>query len=95
MNDSGNKIVAFFQNNYYLPKSRVPGLYAINVPSLVCRLHLCDQTVELVELLGDVDLLDEDVARLTKAGIEAVLDLEPLGHLRVSRQQPLRLVFLK
>ena len=52
----------------------------VDVPCLVRCCQLLDEFVKLVELLGDVDLLDENVPRFTEAGIEAVLDLKPLGH---------------
>ena len=59
----------------------MPRLDIVDIPGLVSCLHLLDQDVKLVELLGDVDLLEEDIARLPEAGVEAVLDLKPLGHL--------------
>ena len=59
----------------------MPRLNIVDIPCLVRCCQLLDEFVKLVELLGDVDLLDENVPRFTEAGIEAVLDLKPLGHL--------------
>ena len=72
----------------------MPGLDFVDVPVLIVSSHLVHQSVKVLDLRSNINLLHHHIARLSKAGVETVLDFKPLGHLRVSWEEPLWLIFL-
>ena len=77
------------------PKSGVPGLNFVNIPTLLWCSKATNHLIKLVKLPGYVNLFYHDIARLSPTRVVSIFHLKPLSNLRLGWKKPLWLILLR